>query len=60
MGTLYSAEQREPLRRRVAVKVVKLGMDTSQVLARFDQERKALAMMEHGNIARIFDAGCDI
>lgn len=57
MGTVYLAEQREPFRRRVALKVVRLGMDTSQVLARFEQERQALAMMEHANIARILDAG---
>ena len=57
MGTVYLAEQREPIRRHVALKVVKLGMDTSQVLARFDNERQALAMMDHPNIARIFDAG---
>jgi serine/threonine protein kinase/tetratricopeptide (TPR) repeat protein len=57
MGTVYLAEQREPIRRTVALKVVKLGMDTSQVLARFANERQALAMMDHPNIARIFDAG---
>ena len=57
MGTVYLAEQREPIRRCVALKVVKLGMDTSQVLARFANERQALAMMDHPNIARIFDAG---
>ncbi len=57
MGTVYLAEQREPIRRRVALKVVKLGMDTAQVLARFNNERQALAMMDHPNIARIFDAG---
>jgi serine/threonine protein kinase len=57
MGTVYLAEQREPIHRRVALKVVKLGMDTSQVLARFDNERQALAMMDHANIARIYDAG---
>jgi eukaryotic-like serine/threonine-protein kinase len=57
MGTVYLAEQREPIRRRVALKVVKLGMDTSQVLARFATERQALAMMDHPNVARIFDAG---
>src|SRR6476660_3685888 len=57
MGTVYLAEQREPIRRRVALKVVKLGMDTSQVLARFANERQALAMMDHPNIAQIFDAG---
>lgn len=57
MGAVYLAEQREPIRRRVALKVVKPGMDTAQVLARFANERQALAMMEHPNIARIFDAG---
>src|SRR6266849_6014043 len=57
MGTVYMAEQLEPIRRRVALKVVKLGMDTAQVLARFDNERQALAMMDHPNIAQIFDAG---
>jgi len=57
MGTVYLAEQLEPIHRRVALKVVKLGMDTAQVLARFDNERQALAMMDHPNIAQIFDAG---
>src|SRR5262245_42957547 len=57
MGTVYLAEQRDPIRREVALKVVKLGMDTSQVLARFANERQALALMDHPNIARIFDAG---
>jgi serine/threonine protein kinase len=57
MGTVYLAEQLEPIRRRVALKVVKLGMDTAQVLARFNNERQALAMMDHLNIAQIFDAG---
>jgi eukaryotic-like serine/threonine-protein kinase len=57
MGTVYLAEQLEPIRRRVALKVVKLGMDTTQVLARFHNERQALAMMDHPNIAQIFDAG---
>ncbi len=57
MGTVYLAEQREPIRRLVALKVVKLGMDTGQVLARFANERQALALMDHPNIARIFDAG---
>src|SRR5262245_52912336 len=57
MGTVYLAEQREPIRRQVALKVVKLGMDTNQVLARFANERQALAMMDHPNVARIFDAG---
>ena len=57
MGTVYLAEQLEPIRRSVALKVVKLGMDTAQVLARFQNERQALAMMDHPNIAQIFDAG---
>src|SRR4030095_509622 len=57
VGAVYLAEQREPIRRRVALKVVKLGMDTAAVLARFDNERQALAMMDHPNIAQIFDAG---
>jgi serine/threonine protein kinase/tetratricopeptide (TPR) repeat protein len=57
MGTVYLAEQREPIRRCVALKVIKLGMDTNQVLARFDNERQALAKMDHPHIARIFDAG---
>ena len=57
MGTVYLAQQREPIRRFVALKVVKLGMDTGQVLARFANERQTLAIMDHPNIARIFDAG---
>jgi tetratricopeptide (TPR) repeat protein len=57
MGTVYLAEQQEPIRRRVALKVVKLGLDTTQVLARFSNERQALALMDHPNIAQIFDAG---
>jgi non-specific serine/threonine protein kinase/serine/threonine-protein kinase len=57
MGSVYLAEQLEPIRRRVALKVVKLGMDTAQVLVRFNNERQALAMMDHPNIAQIFDAG---
>src|ERR1035437_8224920 len=57
MGTVYLAEQRDPIRRLVALKVVKLGMDTAQGLARFNNERQALAMMDHPNIAQIFDAG---
>ena len=51
------AEQEEPIRRRVALKVIKLGMDTKQVIARFEAERQALAMMDHPNIAKVFDAG---
>ena len=57
MGTVWMAEQTEPIRRRVAVKVVKEGMDSRQVLARFDAERQALALMDHPNIARVLDAG---
>jgi serine/threonine protein kinase/Leucine-rich repeat (LRR) protein len=56
-GVVYVAEQEEPVRRRVALKVIKLGMDTKEVIARFDAERQALAMMEHPNIAKIHDAG---
>src|SRR5204863_3363678 len=56
-GIVYMAEQEEPVRRRVALKIIKLGMDTRQVIARFEAERQALAMMEHPNIARVFDAG---
>ena len=51
------AEQEEPVRRRVALKVIKLGMDTKQVIARFEAERQALAMMDHPNIAKVLDAG---
>jgi tetratricopeptide (TPR) repeat protein len=57
-GTVWAAEQREPIRRRVAIKVIKLGMDTKQVIARFEAERQALAMMDHPNIAKVLDAGC--
>ncbi len=56
-GIVYVAEQLEPVRRRVALKVIKLGMDTRSVLARFEAERQALAMMDHPNIARVFDGG---
>ena len=56
-GVVYMAEQEEPVRRRVALKVIKLGMDTKQVIARFEAERQALALMEHPNIARALDAG---
>jgi serine/threonine protein kinase/WD40 repeat protein len=56
-GTVWMAEQQEPIRRRVALKVIKLGMDTREVIARFEAERQALALMEHPNIARVFDAG---
>jgi WD40 repeat protein/serine/threonine protein kinase len=56
-GVVYVAEQTEPIRRRVALKVIKLGMDTKQVVARFEAERQALAMMDHPNIAKVLDAG---
>ncbi len=57
MGTVYLAEQERPIRRRVALKIIKPGMDSKQVLARFEAERQALAIMDHNNIARVFDAG---
>ena len=57
MGTVYMAEQARPVRRKVALKVIKLGMDSLQVIARFESERQALAMMDHVNIARVLDAG---
>src|SRR6266498_2669706 len=56
-GVVYMAEQEKPVRRRVALKVIKLGMDTRNVIARFEAERQALAMMDHPNIAKVFDAG---
>ena len=56
-GVVYMAEQERPVRRRVALKIIKLGMDTKQVIARFEAERQALAMMDHPNIARVLDAG---
>jgi serine/threonine protein kinase/tetratricopeptide (TPR) repeat protein len=56
-GVVYMAEQEEPVRRRVALKVIKLGMDTKSVIARFEAERQALAIMDHPNIARVLDAG---
>ena len=56
-GVVYVAEQTEPVRRRVALKVIKLGMDTKQVIARFEGERQALAMMDSPNIAKVLDAG---
>jgi non-specific serine/threonine protein kinase/serine/threonine-protein kinase len=57
MGTVYLAEQKEPVRRRVAIKLIKLGMDSAQVLRRFELERQALAVMSHDSIARVFDCG---
>jgi WD40 repeat protein/serine/threonine protein kinase len=56
-GIVYMAEQKEPIRRRVALKIIKLGMDTREVIARFEAERQALALMDHPNIARVLDAG---
>jgi non-specific serine/threonine protein kinase/serine/threonine-protein kinase len=56
-GMVYEAEQRTPVQRRVALKVLKLGMDTREVVARFDAERQALAVMDHPSVARVFDAG---
>src|SRR6184192_443069 len=56
-GVVYVAEQTEPVRRRVALKVIKLGMDTKQVVARFEAQRQALAMMDHPNIDKVLDAG---
>jgi WD40 repeat protein/serine/threonine protein kinase len=57
MGVVFRAKQSLPLRRTVALKIIKPGMDTAQVIARFEAERQALAMMDHSNIARVFDAG---
>ncbi len=57
MGSVWLADQREPVRRRVAVKLIKPGMDSKQVLARFEAERQALAMMDHPNIAKVYDGG---
>ena len=57
MGVVYVAEQTEPVQRKVAIKVIKPGMDTKEVIARFEAERQALAFMEHPNIARVLDAG---
>src|SRR5262245_58541912 len=56
-GIVFMAEQVEPVRRRVALKVIKPGMDTRQVIARFEAERQALALMDHPNIAKVLDAG---
>src|SRR5450759_5593788 len=57
MGVVYMAEQEEPVRRRVALKIIKLGMDTKSVIARFEAERQALALMDHPNIAKVLDGG---
>ncbi len=56
-GVVFMAEQEEPVRRRVALKIIKLGMDTGQVVARFEAERQALAMMDHPNVAKVLDGG---
>jgi len=56
-GVVYMAEQKEPVRRKVALKIIKLGMDSKEVIARFEAERQALALMDHPNIAKVFDAG---
>src|SRR5881628_3188659 len=57
MGTVWVAEQAAPVRRRVALKLIKPGMDSRQVLSRFEAERQALALMDHPNIAKIYDGG---
>ena len=57
MGIVYRAKQTEPIRREVALKLIKRGMDTDLVIARFEAERQALALMDHPNIAKVFDAG---
>ncbi|TMQ33710.1 MAG: serine/threonine protein kinase, partial [Planctomycetota bacterium] len=57
MGTVYMAEQEHPIKRRVALKIIKAGMDSARVIARFEQERQALALMDHPNIAKVLDAG---
>ena len=57
MAVVYMAEQKLPVRRKVALKIIKLGMDTKEVIARFEAERQALALMDHPHIAKVFDAG---
>src|ERR1051326_7620000 len=57
MGLVWMAQQQEPVRRNVALKLIKAGMDSSQVVARFEAERQALALMDHPNIAKVFDGG---
>src|SRR5262249_58194199 len=57
-GAVYVAEQKEPVRRRLALKIIKLGMDTRQVVARFEAERQALALIEHPHVAKVFDSAC--
>ena len=57
MGTVYLAQQAEPVERQVALKIIKLGMDSKRVIARFEAEQQALALMEHSHVARVYDAG---
>jgi serine/threonine protein kinase len=57
MGVVYLAEQKRPVRRKVTLKIIKPGMDTEQVVTRFEAERQALALMDHPHIAQVFDAG---
>src|SRR5262249_7470370 len=57
MGIVFMTEQQQPVRRRVALKIIKPGMDSKQVITRFEAERQALALMDHQNIAKVFDAG---
>src|SRR6516162_1826333 len=57
MGTVYMAEQSHPVQRKVAVKIIRPGMDSRQIIARFEAERQALALMDHPNIAKVLDAG---
>ena len=59
MGTVWVAEQTQPVRRKVALKLIKAGMDSKTVLARFEAERQALAVMDHPNIAKVLDGGTD-
>src|SRR5438552_15540039 len=59
MGEVWLADQAEPVRRRVALKVIRPGLASHRLLARFDQERQALALMDHANIARVLDAGVE-
>jgi tetratricopeptide (TPR) repeat protein len=59
MGVVFVADQTEPVQRRVALKIIRAGLDTQRLLARFEQERQALALMDHPNIAKVFDAGMD-
>ncbi len=59
MGVVFVADQTEPVKRRVALKIIRAGLDTHRLLARFEQERQALALMDHPNIAKVFDAGVD-